>query len=480
MSAKLTFSDEFNNLSLWDGATDTGTWSTNYWYNDEWGNYAKSNGNTLTGNNEQQWYINANYAPTDAVNPWTVSDGVLTLTAQPADSATQSQINGYKYTSGMINSWHSFSQQYGYFEMKAELPAGQGLWPAFWLLPQDGDWPPELDVMEVLGHDPDKLYTTSHSDASGSHTMDDKGTDVADMSAGYHTYGVDWQADKITWYFDGKQVHQTDTPADMHKPMYMIANLAVGGNWPGSPDSTTPFPAEMNIDYIRAYDSNPYTDDDPATGGEAAASTPGEGAPAAINGVNGTAANDVLTGQAGVDNRIRGLEGDDQITGSTAFNNINGNTGADTIIGKSTVGDWLLGGQGSDVIDASASSGRNIVNGNLADDRIVGGTGDEVLRGGQANDTISGGDGADWISGDKGSDVVTGGAGGDTFHSWSGAGTMVVTDFNRGEGDQLLIGSQSGHQESQQGADVFIDIEGGARVVLQNTQLTALSDGWLV
>src|SRR5262249_36874529 len=152
-----------------------------------------SNGVTLTGNNEQEWYINANYAPTASIKPWTVSNGVLTLTANPAPASIQPLINNYKYTSGMITTWHSFSQTYGYFEMRADLPAGQGLWPAFWLLPEDGSWPPELDIMEVLGNDPTKLYTTVHTNQTGSHTMSSLGTTVANMSTGYHTYGVDWE-----------------------------------------------------------------------------------------------------------------------------------------------------------------------------------------------------------------------------------------------------------------------------------------------
>jgi beta-glucanase (GH16 family) len=253
MTAKVTFDDEFNSLSLWNGKS--GTWDTTYWYDED------KNGSTLNGNNELEKYINVNYGPTASVKPWTVANGVLTLHADKASPDIAQALGGFQYTSGMINTYHSFSQEYGYFEMKAQLPAGKGLWPAFWLLPEDGSWPPELDVMEVLGNDPTKLYTTVHSNATGQHTMAgvNGGTTVADTSAGYHTYGVDWEADKITFYFDGKQVFQTDTPADMHKPMYMIANLAVGGNWPGSPDASTHFPADMKIDYIRAYDSNPYT-----------------------------------------------------------------------------------------------------------------------------------------------------------------------------------------------------------------------------
>ena len=341
MTAKLTFNDDFNSLSIWNGATNTGTWSTNFWYNDQWGGYTTSKGSTLSGNSEQQWYINANYAPTDAINPWSTSNGILTITAKPMDAATKAVVGNYQYTSGMINTWHSFSQEYGYFEMKADLPAGQGLWPAFWLMPEDGSWPPELDIMEVLGQDPTKLYTTAHTNQTGTHTMATQGTTVANMSTGYHTYAVDWEADKITWYFDGKQIYQTATPADMHKPMYMIANLAVGGSWPGSPNASTQFPAEYKIDYIRAYDSNPYTNGGavttttpsaPATTTPSAPTTstpPPPSAPATTT--PSTGAGQTIVASA-VNSKLTGGAGADTITASMGGDTITGGGGADRIV----------------------------------------------------------------------------------------------------------------------------------------------------
>ena len=149
--------------------------------------------------------------------------------------------------------------------MRAQLPAGQGLWPSFWLLPEDNSWPPELDAMEMLGNLPNTLVTTVHSQVSGAaqhsstHYTTSAGTSVANMTTGFHTYGVDWEPDTITWYFDGQKVFQTATPADLNKPMYMIADLAVGGYWPGSPNAATQFPAQMQIDYIRAYQADPAT-----------------------------------------------------------------------------------------------------------------------------------------------------------------------------------------------------------------------------
>src|ERR1700755_3251579 len=121
MPATLTFCGEFHNLSLWNGKT--GTWDTTFYYDDN------NKGSTLSGNSEQEMYINANYAATSSVKPWTVSNGVPTLQAAKASATISAAINGYQYTSGMINTYHSFSQQYGYFEMRAQLPAGQGLWP---------------------------------------------------------------------------------------------------------------------------------------------------------------------------------------------------------------------------------------------------------------------------------------------------------------------------------------------------------------
>src|SRR6516164_3615395 len=107
MTAKVTFDDEFNNLSLWNG--NSGTWDTTYWYDDN------KNGSTLNGNNELEKYVNANYGPTSSVKPWTVSSGVLTLQAAKASPEIAQALGGYQYTSGMLDTYHSFSQEYGYF-----------------------------------------------------------------------------------------------------------------------------------------------------------------------------------------------------------------------------------------------------------------------------------------------------------------------------------------------------------------------------
>ncbi len=226
----LTFTDEFNSFSASpDGST--GLWKTTY-----------ANGNrTLGSNGELQFYSDSSVG----VNPFSIQNGVLDITASPGSNPL-----GLPYNSGAITTQSSFSQLYGYFEVRAEMPAGQGLWPAFWLLPADGSWPPELDVFEVLGNDPTTLYFSTHSQTQATQGTTLK---VADVSQGFHTYGVMWTPTEVDMYIDGKEVAVMNTPADMNKPMYMLVNLAVGGYWPGQPNASTPFPANMLIDYVHAY-----------------------------------------------------------------------------------------------------------------------------------------------------------------------------------------------------------------------------------
>ena len=240
---RLSFSDEFETLSLRDG--ESGTWDSNFW----WG---QPNGSTLTENGERQWYIDHDYAPTSSVDPFSINDGVLTITAARAPEAIKDEINDYEYTSGLLTTYESFSQTYGYFEMRADMPDHHGTWPAFWLLPADGSWPPEIDVVEMRGQDPNTVHVSAHSNETGSRTTVSSAVNVPDTE-GFHTYGVLWTEEELVWYFDDVEVFRTDTPDDMHEPMYLLANLAVGGV-AGEPADGLATPAEMQIDYIRAYE----------------------------------------------------------------------------------------------------------------------------------------------------------------------------------------------------------------------------------
>jgi beta-glucanase (GH16 family) len=314
----LTFSDEFKGSTL-----DTSVWGTKYW----WG------GRTLASNGEMQYFADRSTAVVQqypdldpfriSEDPYQTGDGILTITAQP--SPDTSLTDGLPYVSGLINTYGAFSQTYGYFEISAQVPSGQGLWPAFWLLPQSGNWPPEIDVLELLGHDPSTYYVGSHwKDATGKHAFKTQGISAGiDLSDGFHSYGTLWTADTITYYLDGIQVFSMATPSGMSEPMYLLAGLAVGGNWPGAPDGTTAFPAEFQIDYIRAYASTIKP------------TMEGDGSNNSLVGDKIlTALNDIMFSYGGNDT-LEGLKGNDTLVGgggADTFVYRTGPTGHDVIL----------------------------------------------------------------------------------------------------------------------------------------------------
>jgi beta-glucanase (GH16 family) len=246
-----TFADEFDGLSLdLENGQPKGTWRTNF-------GYGGVNGRTLVNNGELEVYADPLFQGTAKsslnLDPFRIANGNLEIVAEPLKEDMQQFAWGRSYSSGLLTSKGSFSQQYGVFEIRAKMPRGKGLWPAFWLLPAKNGWPPELDILEILGDNPRKLYVSWHSNVGGKHSWETKPVDVPDTSAGFHTYSIDWTKDTINWFFDDIEVASQPTPADLHQPMYMLLNLAVGGNWPGAPDTDTKFPAKYSIDWVRAY-----------------------------------------------------------------------------------------------------------------------------------------------------------------------------------------------------------------------------------
>jgi beta-glucanase (GH16 family) len=246
-----TFTDEFDTLSLdLEDGQSKGVWRTNF-------GYGGVHSRTLPNNRELQVYADRLFSGTGPtslkLDPFRIADGKLDIVAEPLNEDLRQFTWGLSYFSGLLTTKASFSQIYGLFEIRAKLPKGKGLWPAFWLLPENRAWPPELDVLEVLGDNMKKLYVSWHSNVGGKHTADSKAIEVPDMSAEFHTYSVVWEKDTLMWFFDDVQVASRSTPEDFHLPMYMLINLAVGGGWPGSPDKTTQFPAKYTIDWVRAY-----------------------------------------------------------------------------------------------------------------------------------------------------------------------------------------------------------------------------------
>jgi beta-glucanase (GH16 family) len=240
-SWNLIFSDEFEGTSL-----DTNKWAPCYWWN--------SSGCTNPGNAELEWYLPQNIG---------LSGGILSLTARK-QTIVASDGKTYNYTSGMIttdrltsdvNTPPKFSYRYGYAEMRAKVPKGAGIWPAFWMIPKDHSWPPEIDAMEILGSDPLTSYMTIHWGADWTvHQQSTQSYTGPDFSSGWHTFAVDWEPNVVTWYIDGVQRYKYTNMANIpSKEMYLVANLAVGGNWPGSPNSATIFPSDFQIDYIRVW-----------------------------------------------------------------------------------------------------------------------------------------------------------------------------------------------------------------------------------
>ncbi len=238
--SQLSFNEDFTTF-IWSPDGSKG-WMTSFPYSGE-------SARTLPNNKEAEYYSDS----TVGVNPFAVKSGILTITAQPA--APGSNPYNLPYTSGLITTYKSFSQTYGLFEMRAKLPAGQGLWPAFWLLPASDQYTSELDAFEVLGSNPWQLFATAHGYYGNNWGVDSQMRQVANTSRDYHIYGVDWEPQTITFLIDRHVIATAPTPSSMNTPMYILIDLAVGGagSWPGQPDGSTPWPARMKIDWVRAY-----------------------------------------------------------------------------------------------------------------------------------------------------------------------------------------------------------------------------------
>ncbi len=235
----LVFSDDFNGYSL-----DSSKWNSSY----RWGA-------DLIINNESQYYVDTLNQPDFGHSPFEFNGEHLTITATRTPDWLRDSARQQEYLSGALTTHNKFTMRYGYVEMRAQLPSGRGLWPAFWLLHNtDYDKRPEIDVVEMLGQDPSVVYHTYHyfenNQLRSTPSFQAGGTDY---SAGFHTYAVQWEPGRIIWYIDGVERNRFENGNVSYEDMYLLVNLAVGGWWAGLPDGSTPLPARMSIDYIRAY-----------------------------------------------------------------------------------------------------------------------------------------------------------------------------------------------------------------------------------
>jgi beta-glucanase (GH16 family) len=173
--------------------------------------------------------------------------------------AIKESFGGRNYTSAKMISRMKGDWLYGRFEVRAKLNAGKGIWPAIWMMPTDnayGGWPSsgEMDIMELLGHQPAKVYGTVHWNAGGHQQQGSSKTLAAGSFAdGYHVFAYEWEAGAQRWFIDDVQYFATAKSQPFDKRFYLILNVAVGGSWPGNPDASTPFPNDMSVDYVRVF-----------------------------------------------------------------------------------------------------------------------------------------------------------------------------------------------------------------------------------
>ena len=247
----MSWQDEFDGTSVESArwAFDIGT-GTQY-------------GLTGWGNNELQYYTNRSQNAS-------VSNGTLKITA------LKENYGGQSYTSARLKTQGLFSQAGGRFEIRAALPTGQGFWPAIWMMPASdtyGGWAAsgEIDIMEARGQQPDRVNGAIHYGGTWPSNTWSESTRVLPAGqtiSSFHTYALEWDTaatPAIRWYVDDV-LYATKTlwwssgaayPAPFDKPFYMLLNLAVGGNYVGSPNASTPFPATMQVDYVRVSTAAP-------------------------------------------------------------------------------------------------------------------------------------------------------------------------------------------------------------------------------
>lgn len=236
----LIFEDQFNQEQL-----DLNKWSI-------------EQGGSGFGNKEWQFYTNRD-------------KNIFIDQNQLVIKAFKEDYEHLHYTSGKIWTRDKFSFTYGKVEVKAKLPIGQGIWPAIWMMPQDkaihGSWPScgEIDIMEIIGQEPNKIYGTIHYGLPHTYFGGNITLEEGTFGDDFHVFGIEWEEQEIRWYLDGKLFHKetkwfskdregnNQYPAPFNKDFYLILNFAVGGKWPGYPDETTLFPQEFRVDYVKVY-----------------------------------------------------------------------------------------------------------------------------------------------------------------------------------------------------------------------------------
>lgn len=223
------------------------------------------------GNGERQIYTDSGFTYRGqriGGDPFSVSDGTLKITARPLSAAARAALAplseptetapagapAVEYSSGMLSTetdgrkTGGYAQREGYWEIRAKLPAGRGLWSAFWLIGQSHEHWDEVDIFEVLGHEPGRIFQNLHIESRQYQFISHLGTCSSD---GFHVYGFLLDGGAAIFTIDGVKTRSEEFSAG--EPLYAVINLAVGGTWPGLPDAGTYFPAILEVDYLRIY-----------------------------------------------------------------------------------------------------------------------------------------------------------------------------------------------------------------------------------
>ena len=231
-----TFSGESLNAELWTTAF-------------RWGP-------DLVVNDEEQYYVDTLNNPDFGFNPFVMDGNTLSISADNTPVNLLDAANQQPYLSGVLTTADRFAFTHGIAEIRARIPAGTGLWPQFWMLPDVFEGlRPQVFIMEARGDRTDTVfhsykYQDSNDDLQTTGVLESTGTD---FSADFHTYAVEWNPGELIFYIDGVEFQRVESENVASQDMYMIVNLAVGGFFAGSPDESTPFPAQLVIDHIRVF-----------------------------------------------------------------------------------------------------------------------------------------------------------------------------------------------------------------------------------
>jgi beta-glucanase (GH16 family) len=267
VSLRRTFHDDFDEHPL-----SQGRWTPHYvggaaWPEAKyWGGEGSDFKRKTAWNGEQQIYVDPRYGGRSTtplgLDPFRVRDGLLSITASRTPPALKEVLFNNEYISGILTTQGSFAQKFGYFEIRAKMPVGQGVWPAFWMLANDGGWPPEIDVIEGRGQRPGDLVMTTHWRIPATGVVKSCGFDftLPDAPTAFHDYGVLWLQDRLIYFIDRKPVSDIKVPDTFVNPMYMMVNLAMGTKTlpgVGFVDATSPATVAFEIDRISAWQIDP-------------------------------------------------------------------------------------------------------------------------------------------------------------------------------------------------------------------------------